>query len=75
MKSPGTSKRLGLTRNVRQRSHSAGQGNMPVSGDTRFCSAVRRMPSLILRAASAATLLLLLPMFQSLDASGEVGGP
>ncbi len=40
----------------------------PVSGETRFCRARICMPALILRAASAETLLLLLPMFQSLHA-------
>lgn len=40
----------------------------PVSGETRFCRARICMPALILRAASAETLLLLLPMFQSLRA-------
>ena len=46
----------------------------PVSGDTRFCSALMRMAGLILRAASAATLLLLLPMFQSLRGGGGGAG-
>ena len=43
----------------------------PVSGDTRFCSALILMAELMRCAASAAQLLLLLPMFQSLQTGGK----
>lgn len=52
----------------------AAQGKVrhpPVSGDTRFCSALILMAELMRCAASAAQLLLLLPMFQSLQTGGK----